>query len=172
MITRLAIVVMAIAVASSAFAQPRGEWIADRGTGCKVWSPNPLPGESVSWSGECRDGLATGRGVLQWLQAERPLSRTECEMSEGKITGRTVVHYTNGNRYEGEVRDNRYSGQGSVQYANGMRYDGAFREGLPNGPGTFTGNGETIAGTWTKGCLSQGDIQIWVVTTKEACGFK
>lgn len=172
MITRLAVVLMAVAVASTAVAQPKGEWIADPRSGCKVWSPNPQSSESISWSGECRDGLATGRGVLQWLQAERPLSRTECEMTGGKITGRTVVHYSNGNRYEGEFRDNRYSGHGTVQYANGMRYDGEFRDGLPAGHGTFTGNGKTFAGNWTKGCFNQGDVYIWVVTTKEACGFK
>jgi len=172
MLARLGLIIVATVVASPALPQSKGGWVADPKNGCKVWSSNPLLNESISWSGDCRDGLATGRGVLQWLQAEKPLSRCDCEMADGKLTGRTVVHYTNGNRYEGEFRDNRYDGHGTVQYANGMRYEGEFHDGLPNGHGTFTGNGLTFAGNWTKGCFSQGDVDIWVVTTKEACGFK
>ena len=172
MLGRLAVVVVAIAVAAPTVAQPKGEWITDAKSGCKVWTSVPQLDYGISWSGSCRDGLATGRGVLQWFQAEKKLSQTDCEMVDGKITGRTVVYYTDGSRYEGEFQDNRYHGHGSLQYANGMRYDGEFHDGLPNGYGTFTGNGRTFAGDWNKGCFSRGDINIAVVKTLEACGFR
>jgi hypothetical protein len=171
MLTRLAVILVAVAGAAPAFAQ-KGEWITDAKSGCRVWTSVPQLDYWISWSGECRNGLATGRGQLQWFQAEKLLSRTDCEMAEGKITGRTIVYYTNGNRYEGEFQDNRYHGHGTVQYANGMRFEGEFRDGLPNGNGTFIGNGQTFTGNWTKGCFSQGDVHIWVVTTQAACGFK
>lgn len=168
----LALALAATMVAAPAWPQSRGEWVADRRSGCKVWSPNPLPGESIAWSGDCRDELATGRGVLQWFQADKPLSRCDCELAGGKIGERAVVAYTDGSRYDGQFRDNRFHGHGIVQYANGMRYDGEFRDGLPNGYGTFTGNGQTFAGNWTRGCFSQGDMHISVVKTPEECGFR
>jgi len=137
-----------------AFAQPKkGEWITDAKSGCKVWTSVPQLDYGISWSGNCRDGLATGRGVLQWFQAGKQLSHADCEMAEARSRVRTVVHYTNVNRYEGKFRDNRYHGHGALQYVNGMHYDGEFRHGLPNGHGTFTGNGETFAGNWNKGCF-------------------
>jgi hypothetical protein len=163
---------MAMAVAFPAFGQPKGEWVNDAKTGCRVWTSVPQLDYGISWSGDCRDGLATGRGVLQWFQAQKLMSETDCEMAEGKIIGRTVVRYTNGNRYDGEFRDNRMHGHGIVQYANGMTYDGEFRDGLPNGHGTFTGDGKIFSGTWTNGCFSQGDVHIAVVKTLEACGFR
>ncbi|MYD95039.1 MAG: hypothetical protein F4Y02_15415 [Chloroflexi bacterium] len=35
-------------------------------TGCFVWNSNPQPEETVTWSGNCVDGRATGRGTLTW----------------------------------------------------------------------------------------------------------
>ncbi len=48
------------------FVAHAGEWIADAKTGCQVWNPAPSPGESISWSGPCSNGKATGTGTLQW----------------------------------------------------------------------------------------------------------
>ena len=48
-------------------------WIADK-RGCKVANPFPRPGESITWSGECKNGFAQGSGVLQWY-SERPGGR-------------------------------------------------------------------------------------------------
>ena len=36
-----------------------GDWMADS-KGCKVWNNNPIEGETVTWSGACKDGLAEG----------------------------------------------------------------------------------------------------------------
>lgn len=43
-------------------------WIADAKTGCKVWNSEPLPKESVTWSGDCLNGKAEGRGTLTWYR--------------------------------------------------------------------------------------------------------
>ena len=54
-----------------------GEWIADSTTGCQVWNGNPSPGDSISWSGSCTNGKATGKGVLQWYLNGNPQGRYE-----------------------------------------------------------------------------------------------
>ena len=61
------------AVAQADQAPPR--WIADAGTGCKLWDPAPLPQETVRWSGACEGGLATGNGTVQWYENGRPGDR-------------------------------------------------------------------------------------------------
>ena len=41
-------------------------WIADS-HGCKVANTFPRPGETITWSGKCKEGFADGDGVLQWF---------------------------------------------------------------------------------------------------------
>ena len=76
-------------------------WIADPASGCRLWSDNPQPGQTVTWSGACTDGVAQGQGVAQWSGA-------------GSL----------GRRYEGEIRDGKETGEGSEIFASGSRYDG------------------------------------------------
>jgi len=45
-----------------------GVWLKDPITGCGVWNSAPKGNEMISWSGECRDGKASGYGVLVWLE--------------------------------------------------------------------------------------------------------
>ena len=47
-------------------------WTLDSKTGCAVWNPVPLPNESVTWLGACRDGVADGPGVEQWYKGFSP----------------------------------------------------------------------------------------------------
>jgi hypothetical protein len=47
--------------------QPDRHWIADQKTSCKLWDPHPSPGQSIMWTGDCANGLAQGRGTLQWF---------------------------------------------------------------------------------------------------------
>lgn len=53
--------------ASQVFAsQP--DWIQDEKTGCEIWNTNPLPNESITYSGECKDGKAHGYGEITWYK--------------------------------------------------------------------------------------------------------
>jgi hypothetical protein len=60
-------------VSGSAFGQTlhRG-WIADARTGCRVWSATPQSDGSVTWSGDCQNGMAPEPGVLQWARDGKP----------------------------------------------------------------------------------------------------
>lgn len=46
-------------------ANAEGNWITDQ-NGCKHWNSNPQAGETITWSGECKDGYASGQGTMQW----------------------------------------------------------------------------------------------------------
>lgn len=94
--------------ALSAMAQPGdGRFLTDRG-GCAVWFEDIHADDSVSWSGGCRDGLATGQG--------------------------TMVGYTRGvatSAYVGEMRQGRFHGQGVHTYHGDRRLAGHFSDGEP-----------------------------------------
>ena len=40
--------------------------IADK-NGCKVYNPMPQQEESITWTGDCRNGYAHGNGILDWF---------------------------------------------------------------------------------------------------------
>jgi hypothetical protein len=196
MLARLAVVLVAIVVAPSAFAQSQGEWIADPKSGCKVWNSSPKPNEAVTWTGKCVNGFAQGPGAVHWYKDGKPNQKVEGAYRDGRLTGRVTIakangeryegdsidgqanghgifYYTNGARYDGEWRDGRRDGHGILYPAEGGSFDGMWRDGLPNGSGTFKlMNGEIYSGTWTNGCFKQGVSIAWVGTNKEACGLK
>ena len=108
---------------------PQPGWIADARSGCRVWNPAPQPKEAITWSGACQNGLAQGRGVLQWFQDNKPSERSEGEYRDGKLNGRGVYVWANGNRYEGEWRDGKPNGVGRLALANGDVFNGLWANG-------------------------------------------
>jgi hypothetical protein len=172
MLARLAVVAAAMVVASTAFAQSQGEWIADPKTGCKVWIGQPRPNVSVTWTGKCANGLVQGQGIVQWFEDGKPQSTSEGTYQDGKLEGRGILTWSDGTRYEGGLVSSRVSGHGVFYFASGGRFEGELRDGLPNGYGTLTHNGVSYAGNWTNGCFKQGNRTATLATTKEACGFK
>ena len=63
----LALVLVAILLywPRPAVAEPTDKnWIKDPITGCGVWTDKAEQGEIVSWSGGCKEGKASGSGVL------------------------------------------------------------------------------------------------------------
>ena len=169
-------------------------WIADARTGCRIWTAAP-EGTTPSWSGPCPNGIAHGRGVLQWYRNGQPISlRYEGERVAGKASGHGIQTFESGARYEGEFRDglrngrgsyvqqngdrydgewlgNKYHGRGTFTWANGRRYEGEWRDHKPNGLGTLTRPEGTFSGTWTNGCFQQGNRRQAINATAKECGF-
>lgn len=96
---------------SAALAQPsespRPDWITTSNQPCKVWNPEPQPDESVTWSGACKDGFATGEGELKWTENGKPDAEYDGWYAEGKRNGHGVLITPGGDRVEGEWRDDR-----------------------------------------------------------------
>ena len=125
-------------------------WLTAQNQPCKVWNPAPKAGETLTWSGDCVDGKASGIGRLVW---------------QGSY-GRDV--------FEGEYRDGKEHGQGTLTWHNGDRYEGGWRNGKPHGYGVQTyADGDVYKGIWTHGCWGEkGGRWATFGTTAEACGFR
>ena len=157
-----------VAVPFVALAQS-GEWIADQRTGCKVWNANPAPDESITWSGACAKGLAQGKGVLQWYRAGRRGSTFTGEYRDGHATGRGVSVFPTGTSYDGEYRASLPNGRGVMIWSNGDRYEGQWRNGRAHGTGTYQRGSQVYQGTWSDGCFNQGGRRAGVGVDPEEC---
>jgi hypothetical protein len=129
----------------------QSSWIADRKTGCRVNDPEPVPDEAISWSGNCANGLAQGRGVLQWYRGGKPTGgRYEGEYRDGFMNGHGVATFESGNRYDGEWKNGQRDGRGVFTWANGNRFEGQWVDGKRTGWGVHSFDGSaTKANTAT-----------------------
>jgi hypothetical protein len=126
-----------------------GAWIVDTHTGCKTWDNDAGPGDSVSWSGKCENGLASGQGTAKYFG------------------GGTLQA-----QYDGEYRNGKRDGHGvfTVLGSKGYRFDGRWSDDNANGPGTVTfQNGPPISGNWSNGCLRLSIGIASVAVTPESC---
>ena len=176
--------------------KPSGpNWIVAENQPCQLYNAYPEPGETVTWSGDCVNGKASGEGRAVWRDSHGE-GVYESGYRDGKVYGRGTFTRSNGNRYEGEFRDGTWGGRGTFTWASGDRYEGEWRdgkengngtltladgsryegqwqEGKPHGEGTYTSDGYTYKGRWNKGCFGERGDGNWaaVSTTAEACGF-
>jgi hypothetical protein len=126
-------------------------FIPDR-KGCKVSNPSPKPNETVEWSGDCLDGYADGKGVLQWYLDGAPSTRYEGTIHGGLLSGRGKLSMPNGASYEGQWLAGKQEGKGVQSMPDGTRYEGEWKNGQPNGHGVLrNAAGETFEGDWEDG---------------------
>ncbi|HZV20623.1 MAG TPA: hypothetical protein VE986_03670 [Hyphomicrobiales bacterium] len=144
-----------------------GDWIGDTRTGCKIWNPNPSPGETVKWTGPCKDGFAEGRGVLEWLREGRPYERDEGVWWAGRQIGEGTQTWPGGN-YKGQLADGLPHGRGILVFG-ASRYEGAFLNGRPNGSGALTSPSGTFQGSWRDGCFSDGERRAAIGVSVQSC---
>jgi hypothetical protein len=83
------------------------DWITTSNKPCKVWNPEPQPNESVTWSGLCKDGFASGKGILFWTEDGKPDVEFDGEYANGKRNGHGVIISPDGKRFEGDWVDDK-----------------------------------------------------------------
>ncbi len=77
-------------------------WLIDK-NGCKVHNPYPRKGESVLWTGDCIDSLASGEGELIWyLYGFKTKNVFKGKMIDGKTEGEGIYTFSDGTTLEGE----------------------------------------------------------------------
>ncbi len=154
-------VIMALLFCSSGFGA--GEWILDGKAKCKVWNIDPRPNETVSWSGACVDGYASGTGTNTWYQDGKEVERYEGVMFKGRPHGKGSVTWANGARYEGDFVYGKPHGRGTYAWANGGRYDGGFTDGERAGKGTFRfANGDVYEGDFVNDRRTGSGTYTWI----------
>ena len=91
------------------------DWITASNQPCKIWNPQPAADESVTWSGDCKDGFASGKGILRWTENGKPDVVFEGEYANGKRNGHGVLTTPEGERIEGNwVDDQLLTGDGNT----------------------------------------------------------
>jgi hypothetical protein len=112
------IVVVSLFLATYGLAQnnaPTPTWITATNQPCKIWNPHPEPNESVTWSGPCKDGYASGQGLLRWTVNGKLDAEFEGRYANGKRNGRGVLTTPDGKHMEGEwINDELLTGNGSA----------------------------------------------------------
>jgi hypothetical protein len=133
-------------------AQAAEHWIADQQSGCQIRNPLPIPEESVSWAGGCKDGKASGPGTLRWYAKGKLFLTLEGVMEGGQCRHNCTVSTKGGNKYVGELQDNRPDGIGTMSYPDGTTYSGGWAGGKKHGKGVFTAqDGSSQEELWEHG---------------------
>lgn len=74
-------------------------WLGDVDRGCRVRNPQPEPGETVTWSGGCRDGYGAGPGLGVWFNRDgREIQRVEMTLVRGRRHGEVTFAFPSGTR--------------------------------------------------------------------------
>ena len=139
---------MFVAIISSAQSKRSG-WIKTA-TGCKVLDVYAQSDKSVTWTGGCDYGFASGEGTLTWQFSPNSMSRYEGNMKAGAPSGKGTYYFWNGVVEEGTYELGGLNGPGkSFLMEEGRKkylYEGEFRNGLRHGEGFevwFHPNGDT-----------------------------
>jgi len=95
------------------------DWISDTKTGCKIWDNEPAPNESVTWSGGCKSGFATGFGVLVWFANGKFEERDVGVLLHGQQNGQDTQTFSNGDKSTGEWINGVQTGEDTYIFSNG-----------------------------------------------------
>jgi hypothetical protein len=133
-----------------------GNWVNGECNGRTVH----LSASGTRMESEYREGHAVASSGTK-VYAEGSRQRGEWQVESG--TGKGVIEWTHGQKYEGtwkvakddvDVPD----GEGKMTYADGRVYTGQFRDGRANGKGTLTfPDGKVQSGEWENGKLVKPD---------------
>lgn len=138
---------LGIAASRSGFAQDTDGWIG--APDCRLAPVQPAPAQAPAWSGGCKDGYASGKGVLEWRDKDGKTARLEATFLAGQIQGEATLHAANGDVYTGTFRGGIADGQGYVRYRDGAQYEGGMRMGMRSGNGEMLyANGNDYSGQW------------------------
>jgi hypothetical protein len=161
---------------AGAASDSNSHWVTDPQTGCVLYDASFRPGDEVSWSGECIQSRADGKGTARFTNNGAEFERFtgsfrngvaedgpvtvswgqgwsyDGAMIAGHFEGHGILINDKKDRFEGEWKEGKLDGQGSVTHADGSRYDGLWKNDLPNGAGVLTrADGEKLEGEFLDG---------------------
>ncbi len=152
-----------------------GQWLKDGD--CQLFNAEAKAGDTVSWTGACIDGYASGLGTATFTQDGKTQSFTatfargmipdgnvvakwgdgwsyEGGMVEGRFHGAGVLVTDTNDRFEGQWADGKMNGFGILRRADGERYAGDWKDDKPNGTGELRrADGSLVAGSFADGKL-------------------
>ncbi|MGI9511398.1 MAG: MORN repeat-containing protein [Anderseniella sp.] len=138
-----AILGLGVMLGLAGHAQAEDVWISTSNQECQVASDEALKeNESVTWSGACRDGRATGSGRLEWFVDGKFSGDYDGEMSDGRFHGKGLMRFQvekgkGFDRLEGTFAMGEPEGEARFDAANGDFYTGGFHKGERHGMGYY-----------------------------------
>ena len=108
-------------------------WILDASSGCWVFDGYPSARETATWSGPCKDKIASGVGTVTWYLAGKRDETRSGPFLLGSLNGHGTATMSDGSTYEGEWVYGARFGFGVLKRANGDIYQGMWP-----GSGTYT----------------------------------
>ena len=154
-LTAILCLTIAVLFGSVGVSFSKGQWFAIKNQpNCSVWNPAPQLEETITWSGDCLDGKAHGKGTLTYRYKEKSKwveGVYEGEYANGKAHGQGTFTHPTGAKYVGGWKDDKQHGQGTLTFANGDKYVGQWKNGKYHGQGTETVEGKVKSGEWQDG---------------------
>lgn len=115
--------------ATNSLAQINGQFVKDPKTNCKIWLDDATSMDSLVWNGNCKNGFASGQGLLKYYQNNKLAATYKGEMKQGKFDGKGVFEIINSARFEGPFINGALNGKGAAYYKNGGKTIGNFVNG-------------------------------------------
>lgn len=120
---------------------------------CKLkWSDEKDADSSAyTYTGECKNGYADGKGVSTWSDGRR----YQGDFKNGRKDGKGIDTWSDGSRYEGDFKNGLQDGKGVEIRSEGIRYEGDFKNNRLNGKGvkTYSSIGSRSEGEFRNGSL-------------------
>ena len=113
--------------------QPNGTacWmeLADQ-PGCYVWDSDLKVDATVSWTGECIEGVGQGTGTFKSVwDGGKKTSENTGRMQAGMKHGQWVLRRENGDVFQGPYVEGKFHGPWILRLADGTVQEGSFMEG-------------------------------------------
>lgn len=137
-------------MAATASSEDSAHWVRDLKNDCAIFDASLRDGDTIVWSGDCRDGLGDGAGTVRFLRAGIEIEAFTGTFAKGVAQdGDVTVHWGNGWTYAGGMAHGEFDGQGTLTNSSQDMFQGAWKDGKLNGHGTFRrADGETYTGDW------------------------
>ncbi len=87
----------------------------------------------AKYIGEFKEGRVEGKGILYFSNGNEYIGNWKNNYRQGK--GRFL--FIEGHQYLGQFKKNKFEGEGTMWYANGDRYEGFWHNNRPNGFGIY-----------------------------------
>jgi hypothetical protein len=140
----------------------QGVWLSDTQSKCYLLYTDPQPADSVTWTGACADGGASGKGTATFMNGGRFVAQVSGKFMRGAPAGVVHAAWADGSHYDGNERSGRFTGQGTLTTAEGDRFDGTWADGHMNGRGSVVWvNGDRYDGDWRDNKAEGQGVQTW-----------
>lgn len=130
---------------------------------CGVFDAERTAAVRATWSGECVQGFASGRGTAVFTRLNHTRETISATFLGGRVQdGPASIQWSDGARFEGAISSGKPNGAGVLTRANGDRFDGVWKQGSLDGRGSVVwANGDRYDGDFVRGRAEGHGVQIW-----------